>query len=364
MANTNVATENVVQQWDDRFFMEYVRDNLFAPYMGTSVNDVICMKENLTKMAGDRLTISLVRKLRGNGVTGAASLEGNEEALANHGHQITVDVLRNAVSMNEFEMQRTVIDLRNAARDVLMMWSMEQMRDDIIRSMYSPDVNGIIAYADATEPQKDTWLDANDDRILFGGDVANLVASDHSASLANIVAGDTLSTTFISLAKREAKKTTTDGSKGAIRPLRVNGSEEWFVLFANPLCFRDLKNDSVMQQANRDAWIRGRNNPIFRDGDLIWDGVIIREIPEIPALAGVGGAGIDVAANFLCGAQAVGVAWAQRTTSRIRSTTDYGFVQGVGIQEIRGVEKLTYDFQGTAGVQHGVYTMYHPAVAD
>ena len=360
MANTNVSSENIVQQWDNRFFVEYVRDNLFKPYMGTSMNDTFIMKENLTKMAGDRITISLVRKLRGAGVTGATTLEGNEEALANHGHQITVDVLRNAVSHNEFEQQRTVIDIRNAARDALMMWAMEKLRDDIIDALYSPVIDGVTKYADASEAQKDTYLDANDDRLLFGGDTSNLVASDHSASLANIVAGDTLSTTFISLAKREAKAST----KGAIRPIRVNGSEEWFVLFANPLCFRDLKNDSVMQQANRDAWIRGRNNPIFRDGDLIWDGVIIREVPEIGAITGVGGAGIDVAANFLCGAQSVGIAWAQRTTSRLRSNTDYGFVEGVGIQEIRGVEKLMYDFQSTVGVQHGVYTMWHPAVAD
>ena len=361
MANTLVSTENQVQQWDDRFFVEYVRDNLFKPYMGTSMNDTIVMKENLTKMRGDRITVSLVRKLRGAGVTGASTLEGNEEMLANHGHQITVDVLRNAVSHNEFEQQKTVIDIRNAARDALMMWAMERLRDDVIDALYSPDVNGVTKYADATVAQRNAWHDANDDRISYGGDnLNNFAAGNHAASLANIVAADELLTNFISLAKRQAKTTT----KGAIRPIRVNGSEEWFVLFANPLCFRDLKNDPVMQQANRDAWIRGRNNPIFRDGDLMWDGVIIREVPEIPVLAGVGGGGIDVAANFLCGAQAIGVAWAQRTTSRLRSNTDYGFVEGVGIQEIRGVEKLTYDFQSTVGVQHGVFTMFHAAVPD
>jgi hypothetical protein len=84
-------------------------------------------------------------------------------------------------------------------------------------------------------------------------------------------------------------------------------------------------------------------------------------------LAGAGTAGIDVGFNFLCGAQALGAAWAQR----LRSTTDvrdYGFRHGVGVQEIRGIEKLMFGKDPVTDtgqlIQHGVVTVFTSAVAD
>ena len=47
------------------------------------------------------------------------------------------------------------------------------------------------------------------------------------------------------------------------------------------------------------------------------------------------------AASYLCGAQALGIAWAQRTKA-VTNTRDYGFMHGVGVEEIRGVQKLAF----------------------
>ena len=138
-------------------------------------------------------------------------------------------------------------------------------------------------------------------------------------------------------------------------------------MFANSLSFRDLSKDPAMVQANRGACPRRQQHeqqPAVHGRLLVWDGVIIREIPEIPVLAGVGAGGIDVGANFLCGAQAVGVGWAQRTKSTT-DVRDYGFRTGVGVQEIRGIEAAVRQPDDTADlVQHGVVTVYAAAVAD
>jgi hypothetical protein len=48
----------------------------------------------------------------------------------------------------------------------------------------------------------------------------------------------------------------------------------------------------------------------------------------MPVIAGAGGGGIDVAMSALCGAQALGVAWAQRMKSTT-NTRDYGYMHGV-----------------------------------
>lgn len=349
------ATANTVEQWDDNYFQEYVRDSRFRRYMGTDENSIIVMKDELVSKPGTTITIPLVTKLTGAGVTGNTRLEGNEEPIDNYGFPITISHMRNGVEITKWEQKKSPFSLREAGKTFLKLWSMEQLRDDIIAAMASIDGT---AYASASEATKDAWLANNSDRVLFGAAKSNNSSNDHSASLSNVDGTtDILSPAMISLAKRMAKVTTTTGQ--GIRPIRVSEDEEWYVLFANSFAFRDLKNNSTMTQANREAWLRGEGNPLFRDGDLIWDGVIIREIPEIPVLEDVGASGTtDVAYNFFCGAQAVGVAWGMRPTSDTQ-VSDYNFRSGYAISEMRGVEKLRFNNK-----QHGMLTLYTAAVAD
>jgi N4-gp56 family major capsid protein len=360
MAETLAASGLTVRQWDDRFFDEYVRASRFARYYGTTENAVIHIKENLTKNKGDRIAFALAHELAGAGVTGNTTLEGNEEALDTRSHAITVDVLRHAVMVTDWEEQKSAIGLREAGKVRLRNWAMKRLRADIIGALHS--INGT-AYGSATEGNKDAWLADNADRVLFGGAVSNNSGNDHSASLGNVddVAADRLNPALVSLAKRLAQE-----ASPAIRPVVVGEDEEWFVLFTGSRPFRDLRNHADMLSANRDAWTRGRENPLFTGGDLIWDGVIVKEIPEIGTLGTVGGAGAEVGASFLCGAQAIGLAWAQRTRTATQDT-DYKFRHGVAIQEIRGVEKLRFG-TGSADtdnpVDNGVVTLYTAAEAD
>lgn len=361
MASTTLATASQVQKWDAQFMAEYVRDTGFKPYMSRGSNSVICAKYELAS-GGKTINMPLVTRLTGNGVTGSSQLEGNEEAMGNYNHSISIDWKRNAVLITKDQAHYTEMDLRRAARDQLSNWAMNGLRDDIIAAMQSV---GGVAYGSATEAQKDAWVDNNVDRVLFGKAKSNLSTTapaggatyDHSGSLANIDStNDKLTAAAVSLMKRMAK--TADPH---IRPMRVNNSQgrEYFVLFAGSLPFRDLKEDSTIQQANREA--RERNvgsNPIFQDGDLIYDGVIIREIPEIGVLSGVGASSIDVGPVFLCGAQAIGVAWGQEPKSTT-DTRDYGFYKGVGIEEARGVEKMVFN-----SVDHGIVSGFFSAVAD
>lgn len=357
MALTTARTGLTPQQWDDKFFMEYVRENRFKRYMGTDENSIIQLKEDLTKKKGDKVTFAAVNKLTGNGVTGNTTLEGNEEELDTRSMAVTVAPLRHAVAVTNWDEQKSTIELRDTAKMALKMWSMEKMKTAIITALGS--INGV-AYADASEAQKDAWLVDNSDRVLFGATKSNASSNDHSTSLANIDnTSDKLSPAIISLAKRIAQS-----ASPAIRPIRLNEDEEWFVMFCGPQAFRDLSNDTTMTQANRDARVRGvESNPLFTGGSLVWDGVIIREIPEIAA---VSNGTIDCNPNYLVGAQALGVAWAQRTKTTTQ-VSDYGFRNGVGVQEMRGIEKLL--FGSGAGdtddlKQHGVVTVWTAGVAD
>jgi N4-gp56 family major capsid protein len=360
MANTTVATGLTVQQWDDKFFVEYLQNHPFKPYMGTGEDAIIQIKENLTKKKGDSVTFALVNKLSGAGVTGSATLEGNEEAMDSRSFEVSVNKRRNGVRVAEIDEQFSAISLREAGKPVLKDWAMEADIDRIYAALYS--INGT-AYASADEASKDAWLADNADRVLFGAAKSNNSGNDHSASLANIDnTADKLTTAALSLMKRMAL-----AASPKIRPIRIDGSNRrYFVAFANPRSFRDLKESTAMQQAMREVSVTAQNNKLFQGGDLEWDGVIVHECDNMPTLTGVGAAGIDVGGVFLCGAQALGLAMAKRWTSKTE-VFDYGDKHGVAIEAIDGLKKMLFG-SGSGDTddlkQHGVVTGYFAAVAD
>ena len=91
MADTIVATGLTVQQWDDKFFTEYLTENRFEGEMGTSEGDIIQVKEDLSKKAGDSVTFSLVNRLTQDAITGRDVLEGNEERMDTRSFRLYVD---------------------------------------------------------------------------------------------------------------------------------------------------------------------------------------------------------------------------------------------------------------------------------
>ncbi len=102
MAESTARTGLTPQVWDSDFFTEYIRDNRFKRYMGTSPSNVIQVKEDLSRKPGDRVTFGSVRALSG-GVTGNTVLEGNEAELDMCSMMVAVAFLRNAVVVTEWD---------------------------------------------------------------------------------------------------------------------------------------------------------------------------------------------------------------------------------------------------------------------
>lgn len=360
MAETTAADGLIVQQWDDKFFMEHIQQNRFSSEMGTSENAVIQVKEDLKKKQGDSITFALVNRLTGAGVENGATLEGNEEDMDSRSHRLVIKERAHAVRVTTWENQISAIDLRKAAKMGLQTWATENTRDQIIAALGS--INGV-AYATASEAQKDAWLADNADRVLFGAAKANNAAGDHSASLANVDAtNDKLTSGVASLMKRMART-----ASPKIHPVRSEGSGRYFyTVYCPSLVFRDLKNDPVITQAQRDVSLRMQNEKLFKGGDLEWDGMIFKEIEDIGVLSGAGAAGGDVAPVYFCGAQAVGYGIASRWKSA-EETFDYGRKKGCAIMEMGGFDKLTFG-TGAADLDnqkdHGLLTGFFSATAD
>lgn len=361
MAETTISAANRVKQWDSNFFKEYVRKHRFKRYMGTSENSIIQVKNDLTKKQGDAITVPLVGALDASTGpnNGTTNLVGAEKALPNDGHRVSVKVVRDAVVVNMEEEQASPIDIRNAGKVALSDLASRYLRNDIITAMGS--IQGV-SYATATATQKNQWNAANTDRVLFGNSVS-LYNATHATALANITTAMTLSTSIVSLLKRIAQSAKVANGEG-IRPFVYGEDEESFVLFAGTKAFRDLKKN--METVHQNARERAVDNPLFTGTtSLYWDGVVIREIPEISDTGNVGATSARVAPVYLCGAQSLAVAYAQPTKTTVRKEDDYGFRNGVGFYELRGVEKVLWGQSDlTTAKDWGVVTGFVAAALD
>ena len=364
MADTRVASGLTVEQWDDKFFTEYLTENRFQGEMGTSESSIIQVKENLMKKPGDRVNFALVNKLTQDAITGRNTLEGNEEDMASRSFEVTVNKRRNGVRIAEIDEQFSAISLRDAAKSVLKDWSMKDTEKLIIQALAS--INGV-SFGLSTDAQRDAWLADNLDRVYFGSGYAG---ADHSAGLLEQdTSNDKLTASDLDAMKYKALVT----ASPKIRPIRVaENGRHYFIVYLDPRLMRDLKaeSSSPIIQAQRESIKEMENNRLFQGGDLLWNGMIIKEIHEMydelaTDFANLGDSStVEIGTAFLCGAQAVGAAYAKRWRSA-EETFDYGDKRGVAIEAIYGIEKMKFG-SGTTDTadlkDHGVITGYFATV--
>jgi len=334
MADTAHATGLRVQQWEDKFFSQYIQEGGFKALMGTAENAVIQVKEDLTKKRGDSITIALVNRLTNDPVTGTNVLEGNEEDLASRSMRIYVDKRRNAVRIPEMEEQKSAIDLREAGRAVLLDWAMEDTRDLIIEALGS--LNGT-AFLSRTAAIADAWLVDNNDRVQFGA-VASPSSTDLSSALSDL---DTTSDLF-NVVALDAMLLKAKTCNPKIRPMRDPGNgKRYYVVFANPHAFKNLR-DSIDTEVLANTVVQMEASKLFEGGDIAWNGAIVKEVDDIPIYPNIGNGGTaEVTPVYLCGAQALAVAYAKRWKSKTEEF-DYGDKHGIAIESIMGVRKVLF----------------------
>ena len=116
--------------------------------------------------------------------------------------------------------------------------------------------------------------------------------------------------------------------------------------------------------AQREVSSAMENERLFKGGDLLWDGMVVKEahgLYDTATYARRGAGGTDtVVPVYLCGAQAIGAAYAKRWVSK-QETFDYGDKHGVAIAAISGIAKMQFgagasDRDGLK--DHGIVTGY------
>jgi hypothetical protein len=144
-------------------------------------------------------------------------------------------------------------------------------------------------------------------------------------------------------------------AKPKVRPFKTKNGYEYFVVFVDTNLFRDLSNDSTIINANLYARPREGGgvgaNPLFQDGDILYDGMVVRQVPElltrIPTFfQTAGAASAQVGSAFLCGQSAMAQFWGQMPRPTQLDNTDYQFNRGVGVEMAYGIGKIAKTTSG------------------
>jgi N4-gp56 family major capsid protein len=305
--------------------------------MGEGEGDVIQTREDLTKKPGDSITFALVNRLTNRATTGTNVLEGNEEDLVSRSMRVYVDKRRNAVRVPEMSEQKSAISLRNAAKPTLLNWSIEDTRELLITALGS--LNGT-AFTSRTATIADTWLVDNADRTVFGvyASGGSAGGTDMSADLLQLdTTNDLFTTTTLDAMILRAKL-----CSPKIRPMRDGGNgKRYYVVLAGPNAFKNLR-DSMDTEVLALTNVEMQASKLFEGGDLMWNGAIVKEVDNIPIYPNIGsGSTVEVTPVYLCGAQALAVAYAKHWRT-IEETFDYGDKHGVAVDAIIGVRKLIF----------------------
>jgi len=106
MAISDIQTNNKLIKFTQQINREWVRENMFSPYMGEDLNSIIRKKMEL-KGGGEVMNIPLVSRLQGVGVS-TGPLVGNEEKIDDYGMRIWLEWIRNAVATTKAEQEETL----------------------------------------------------------------------------------------------------------------------------------------------------------------------------------------------------------------------------------------------------------------
>jgi N4-gp56 family major capsid protein len=362
MALTEFAANHplAVRLWAKRLFVESLRETFIDRFIGSSEkNSIIYMKDELTKSAGDRITMGLRLQLSGAGTLGDSTLEGNEEALTTYNDTIIIDQLRHAVrSKGKMSEQRVPFSVRQESMDGLKDWWADR-----IDTWFFNQVCGFTAQTDV----RYTGL-----QPVLAPDVNHIFRPNSKTTDESLTTGDefTLQSIDKMVARIKSWQSTVNGAI-PIRPVRYKGGD-YYVLFVHPYQTYQLRTNTnpgtwADLQKARLLGSGSDDNPIFTGGSFlgIYNGVVIHESSRVTmgVNSTTGTAVANVRRAVMCGAQAALMATGRDDTGPEKMTWveelfDYNNQLGVAAGMIAGLKKSQFNVVDFATI---VFATYSPA---
>lgn len=349
MANTDFAalTGNQKKLWS-AYVISAGRDQSF--WMGPTgflskgnrdtTKPVHYVNELTQTERGAKCVLPLVHDLKGDGVVGDNTLEGNEEELTSDYVEIQLDQLRNgAKNKGRMSDQRVVLQFRVQAKDKLAQWKAD--REDEMMFLAASGV------AFTKKLDGSTRGVSQLPQLAFAGDVvapsSNRVNYAGTAtSTATLTANDKMSWRGLNALKAKA-------IRKRLKPLRMNG-KVYFMVVMSPEQARDLRDDVDYKAAVAQGAKRGDDNPLFTGDFITINGLILYEHNKVYNTLGLGSGSkwgatgtVDGAQALLIGAQALGYAHIGEDQWNESDQTDYKNRVGVAYSFMCGIVKCVFD---------------------
>jgi N4-gp56 family major capsid protein len=369
LTNFGTLTGDQLQAWSRDFWKVARNQSFINQFAGSGSNAMVQRVTELTKnQKGTKANITLLADMTGDGITGDATLEGNEEALRAYDITIELDQLRFANRIaGRMADQKTVVNFREQSRDALAY----AMADRIDQLAFLT-LSGVAYTAKNTGALRATSGTAGHELVdlEYASDVSAPTAARHRRwdATDGLVAG---STTAVAAADVIQYKTIVElkayAKDNYIRGIRGAGNQETFHMFVTPQQMADLKLDSDFLANVRNAGVRGSANSLFSgSSSLMVDGVMIHEFRHVFNTSGAtsgasgnagaagykwgAGANINGARALFCGAQALAMADIG-LPEMVEDTFDYGNQSGISVGKIFGLRKPKYNSDISGSVQ-------------
>jgi len=319
MANTNfgLLTNEQKTIWSMDLWKNARNQSFINKFLGSGTNSMIQHITDLkTSEKGARAVITLLADLKGDGVAGDRTLEGNEEGMQTFEQVIRIDQLRHA-NRHEGKMadQKSIISFRDNSKSVLAYWLADRIDQMAFQTLAG------ISYQ--YKPNGATRVGSDLQFLEFAADVKapstrRMTRWDQTAGVlktsitgantsADVAATDFLGwKTFVQL-KAYAKDR-------YIRGVGGEGGDETYHAFMTPQAMAKLKMDPDYMANLRYSTQAGKNAALFSGNSVMVDGIYLHEFRHVPNTSGLtggkygAGGTVDGCQVLFCGAQALGMA--------------------------------------------------------
>lgn len=327
--NYGVNHPLAIKKWSSELMVEALKKTYVLQFMGKGTDNLVTIKTDLTTSdGGDRIRVGIRSQLRGDGVSGDNTLEGNEEALETFYQDVLIDQLRHAGrSGGKMSEQRVPFSIRNEVRDGLADWWADR-----IDTWFFTQIAGNTAQTDSRYTGFNAAVLPDADHVSYGnsGVTGTAIETIEASSISNTSVCK-MNLTFIDTAVEKAKL-----AKNALRPITVRGKKH-YVMFLHPYQVTSLRtNTATGQWADIQKSViqggDGDSNPIFTGALGMYNNVVLHESVRVPAAR----TNANVRRAILCGSQAASIA----------------FGRGYGKEVFTWVEEL-FDYKNKLGVAAG-----------
>jgi N4-gp56 family major capsid protein len=355
MAGTvyGVNAPEAVKLWRSQLAREALKATWIQKFVGDSSDDIVQVFGETSKSAGDRVTATLRMQLTGDGVSGDATLEGNEEPLTTYTDNLLIDQLRHGVrSGGKMTEQRIPWSIREEAMMGLKDWWAGRFDTAFF--------NQLGGYTPITD------LRYTGNNAVIGPDANHITRPNAKTADELLAAGDEMSLALIDKLVESAKLGSVNGTGPVIRPVNVDGEDRYVVVMHTKQVTQLRTNTQAGQFLDiQKAAMTGdgsAKNPIMTGALGMYNGAVLHESTRVTnGVNSTTGVPVLTARRaMLLGAQAAAIGFGEGQSFKSfdwnEELFDYGNQLGVEAGVIHGLKKLQFNSQSFGVIVGSTFT--------